>query len=582
MNSAGNRIAIGSANSVATVLEWNGTSWNQVGPGFQVGSGFSGHSYNISIDGIGNRVVTNDPDYQACGSCDTVNLVKIYDFDGTDWVNSAEIYGEYDNGAFDYTSISLNENGNRIAIGNPGSDTSWGHNTDYGLVRVYEYRYIPYSEYLTLNSNNFYQNVGDPPIIVGTQNGWNTNPNNMYWVQMGSDIHGDTLQNWLGRSVSLNSTGDRLAVGIPYDYWNASDYYPGKVKVYEWNGTNWSQLGLTIDGESIGDRFGTSVSMNATGDRVAIGAPVNDGVNGNYSGHVRIYDWDGNSWTQQGQDIDGEDSGDWSGESLSMNATGDRVAIGAPHNAGVSGNSSGHVRIYSYSQNNGCAINSYITNNSPLLTAINLNNATYQWLDCENNYSTLLGEVNYEYNATQNGHYAVEITYGNGCVDTSLCVQVFNMGDTCSILDTLITQVYDTLITHDTLITQVYDTLTTYDTLITQVYDTLITYDTIYLGVTDTLYIDVNISGTPPITNTLKVYPNPTADQVIIDNGNYSTMGGYYLNILNSTGQQVFNSPINQAVFTIDISQFGANGLYFLQILNANFNVVEVKHIVLH
>ncbi len=59
-------------------------------------------------------------------------------------------------------------------------------------------------------------------------------------------------------------------------------------------------------------------------------------------------------------------------------------------------------------------------------------------------------------------------------------------------------------------------------------------------------------------------------------------MGGYYLNILNSTGQLVFNSPINQVVFTIDISQFGANGLYFLQILNANFNVVEVKHIVLH
>ena len=58
--------------------------------------------------------------------------------------------------------------------------------------------------------------------------------------------------------------------------------------------------------------------------------------------------------------------------------------------------------------------------------------------------------------------------------------------------------------------------------------------------------------------------------------------GGYSINILNSAGQQVFNSPVNQQTFTIDISQFGSNGLYYIQILNANLSVVEVKHIILH
>ena len=97
----------------------------------------------------------------------------------------------------------------------------------------------------------------------------------------------------------------------------------------------WQQQGQDIDSEAAGDQFGISVSVNATGDRVAIGANGNNGNSGilnDYRGHVRIYKWNGSSWTQQGQDIDGEAAGDQSGYSVSMNAAGDRVAIGAHGN----------------------------------------------------------------------------------------------------------------------------------------------------------------------------------------------------------------------------------------------------------
>ena len=57
------------------------------------------------------------------------------------------------------------------------------------------------------------------------------------------------------------------------------------------------QLGLDIDGETSYDESGNSVSMNAAGDRVAIGATMNDG-NGNESGHVRIYEWSGTAWVK--------------------------------------------------------------------------------------------------------------------------------------------------------------------------------------------------------------------------------------------------------------------------------------------
>jgi hypothetical protein len=70
-----------------------------------------------------------------------------------------------------------------------------------------------------------------------------------------------------------------------------------------------NQLGQDIDGEAAYDQSGYSVSINSTGDRVAIGAILNDG-NGTNSGHTRIYEWNGSSWTQLGSDIDGEAADD--------------------------------------------------------------------------------------------------------------------------------------------------------------------------------------------------------------------------------------------------------------------------------
>ena len=104
------------------------------------------------------------------------------------------------------------------------------------------------------------------------------------------------------------------------------------------------QLGSDIDGEAANDRSGYSVSLNADGDKVAIGAYLNGG-NGSSSGHVRVYEYSGGSWSQLGSDIDGEAADDFSGISVSINADGDRVAIGASANDG-NGSASGHVRVY--------------------------------------------------------------------------------------------------------------------------------------------------------------------------------------------------------------------------------------------
>ena len=104
---------------------------------------------------------------------------------------------------------------------------------------------------------------------------------------------------------------------------------------------------MCIRDRAAGDYSGWKVSLSSDGTRVAIGANNNDG-GGTNSGHVRIYQYNNNSWSQLGADIDGEAVQDQSGRSISLSSDGSRMAIGAPFNDG-NGSNSGHVRVYSIS-----------------------------------------------------------------------------------------------------------------------------------------------------------------------------------------------------------------------------------------
>ncbi len=66
-----------------------------------------------------------------------------------------------------------------------------------------------------------------------------------------------------------------------------------------------------------------------------------------------------------------------------------------------------------------------VIQDGPELTADNAN-ATYQWVDCDNNFQPILGDTNQVFVATANGNYAV-IIYEGGCSDTSACYNVNNV-----------------------------------------------------------------------------------------------------------------------------------------------------------
>ena len=54
--------------------------------------------------------------------------------------------------------------------------------------------------------------------------------------------------------------------------------------------------------------------------------------------------------------------------------------------------------------------------------------AEYQWLDCDNNNTELVGEVNQYYFPNDDGNYAVEIQVLGGCIDTSECMSMTSIG----------------------------------------------------------------------------------------------------------------------------------------------------------
>jgi hypothetical protein len=152
-------------------------------------------------------------------------------------------------------------------------------------------------------------------------------------------LFGEEEFDLFGYSMSLNRAGDRAAFGGFMN--NGNGVKAGFVRVYELVDGQWRQLGSDIDGNEAGAEAGQSVSLNAAGDRVAVGAPFPFGL-----GYVQIYHLVGDDWVQMGADITGDNIDDRTGSDVALNATGDRIAIGSPH---APPNDTGYVRVYEWS-----------------------------------------------------------------------------------------------------------------------------------------------------------------------------------------------------------------------------------------
>ena len=218
-------------------------------------------------------------------------------------------------------SVSMSLNGEHFAVGAPGSQEI----TDIDQTTA--------------------QTQGTITTTTTT-----TTPTSFSSPQSGRDIvESQSWYSWFGFSISISGDGNRIVSGAPYST-SAGNIggQKGLVEVYDWNGSAWSIKGSTIFGTT-NDQYGFSVALSRDGTMwIAGGRYITDPSRSGYrTGGARVYEWNGftNDWVQVGQTLYGENIDDRFGENVAISADGTRIAIGAPYNSS-SGTRAGHVQIY--------------------------------------------------------------------------------------------------------------------------------------------------------------------------------------------------------------------------------------------
>jgi len=263
---------------------------------------YSGTS--VDMTGDGNTVIIGAPSYASFSG-----NARVYSYSGGAWSQiGSSIAGEATGDHFGY-SVSIANNGNTIAVGAYQND---GNGANAGHVRAF-----------TFSGGN--------------------------WVQKGIDIDGDAADDRMGFSVDISDDGNTLVTGATQN--TSGVYQEGQVRVYNFSGGTWNQMGVEIVGESLVDWFGWSVSISGDATIIAAGSIRNDGIGNAFpdQGHVRVFEFDGSNWVIKGVEVDGDATGDWFGNSVSLSTNGLRFIAGAPNNNSYVG----HAKVYEFS---GCPL----------------------------------------------------------------------------------------------------------------------------------------------------------------------------------------------------------------------------------
>ncbi len=284
--------------------------------------------------------------------------VKVYIWDvnntGTndgDWIQLGSTFEGTSVNEYVGESICLSRDGTTIAIGRSSKSEVFTWNGVYGSSATWMRKGAPFDHgsgtSISLSADGNY-------VIIGTLNDgvrvWYWTGTS--WIQRGNTLSGVDNSD-IGISVDIASDGQTIITGLPkVTDPNTLSTSAGSVLVYQWNQSidNWEQKGGEIYGAGRnGDRFGDSVSISDSGDRIIIGAKEYDGVSNNQHGigHVRGFDWDGTGWVMMGSELVGESSGDEFGIDVSLSGNGKRVAIGASLSS-YGGEFSGSTSVYSY------------------------------------------------------------------------------------------------------------------------------------------------------------------------------------------------------------------------------------------
>ncbi|MBB4632917.1 beta strand repeat-containing protein [Sphingosinicella soli] len=259
--------------------------------------------------------------------------------------------GRLDADDFFGSAIALNAEGSRLAIGSIGDDGVDEATSNAGAVYVLDFTDGDFSN-------------GAVSGIVGKGYSGVNGVNSL-------DVDGLDESDRFGRAVTLNAVGNRMAIASTGDDGAGNSVAEsGAVHLFLLESAT-SMVGTIgagyADADDVNialssdDNFGNAVSLNAAGDRLAVGANGDDGSDDLTSGAGAVYlfafantDFTGASQTGTiGKGYAGAgdvslalDVNEQLGLAVSLNAAGDRLAVGAPGDAGNSNTATNAGAVY--------------------------------------------------------------------------------------------------------------------------------------------------------------------------------------------------------------------------------------------
>ena len=158
------------------------------------------------------------------------------------------------------------------------------------------------------------------------------------WIQMGNRLYGSEKHAYFGWAIALSKSGYRIAVSSL-----GGNQNPGKVDMYDYNGTSWERVGSNPIEERTLDEynFGAFIDLSGDGSVVAASAPANN------NGTVRAYRYNEEieEWLAYRNELQGENMQDGFGNSLALSHDGNTLAISGPQNRNFC-DYCGHIKVY--------------------------------------------------------------------------------------------------------------------------------------------------------------------------------------------------------------------------------------------
>lgn len=314
----GSRIVIGASrvfsnatfNGQVAVYDRSGNDWLAVGNPIEGGATDRlGTSVAISSDGT--TIVTGGTSNSQFGT--NAGVARAFRWSGTSWDQiGQDLFGTYTGGYYG-SAVAISENGTMIAVSAPrhyDSSSRLG-----GLIEIYR-----------LNSSNQWELVGDP--------------------LRGININGDERA---GSDLSLSADGSRVAIAHPFYRLNGFDR--GAVRVFDLIGNSWQQVGTTFIGDDDSDHTGSAVSLSADGNTIAVGDKADEAF-GQNNGTVKIYQWSGAAWSQVGSTLTefgnpGISVGNF-GFELDLSDDANRLVVTAPFGEASNGQQLGFLQLYEF------------------------------------------------------------------------------------------------------------------------------------------------------------------------------------------------------------------------------------------